>query len=362
MMVARHSDNLGDWPAPGGSPGAVTGPAHHQLPSMMTSHDVLRVLDGLHIAGVQTVLAGGWGIDALAGRQSRSHRNLNLIVFEHETAAALEALAALGYHFITDTGPVRFLARTNDGRSVELVAVTADRTEIGSDGRRYQHPAGAFNGRGFVVGRPVKCLSAIAQVLAHPYNAGDTDDDIARLHRDRHDLRLLAERSDIAIAAPHAEGPHVTYRMAVPTDFPAMAVVRAAALASIVPHAARIDRSYAYWESRAEMPASWIGVMTLGGAIGATIGIAAPPEPTDANQAVLFALNLSPAFADRHLLDPLLQRSLFAANQLGYRDVRTWLATDAVGDRRFFEQRGWRPDGIKHETPYGQQLHRYARL
>jgi lincosamide nucleotidyltransferase A/C/D/E len=358
-MVARHSDNLGDWPAPGGSPGAVTGPAHHQLPSMMTSHDVLRVLDGLHIAGVQTVLAGGWGIDALAGRQSRSHRNLNLIVDEHHAASALEALAALGFHFITDAGPARFVARTNDGRSVELVAVTADRTETGVDGRRYQHPANAFAGRGFVVGRPVRCLSATAQVLAHPYRADDTEGDVTRSHHDRHDLRLLAERSEIAIAVPHGEGPHVSYRTAEPNDFAAMAVVRAAALSATVPHGAGIDLAYGYWESRAQLPRSWIGVMTLGGAVGATSAIA--PAHDDSDHAVLFALHLSRSLTDRYALDPLLQRSLFAANQLGFRDVHTWLTPNAVSDRRFFEQRGWRHDGATHEAPNGTLLHRYAR-
>jgi lincosamide nucleotidyltransferase A/C/D/E len=361
MMVARHTDNLGDWPAPGGSPGGVSGPARELTPSMMTSHDVLRVLDGLHIAGVQTVLAGGWGIDALAGRQSRSHRNLNLIVDDDESDPALEALAALGYHFIVESGSARFEARTSDGRCVEVVIVTADekgggRWQVEPDGRRYQHPADALSGRGFVVGRPVRCLSATAQVLAHPYRTTEGS------HQDRHDLRVLAERCEITIAAPHGEGPHVNYRAATSTDFAAMATVRAAALTVTAPHTAHVDHAFCYWESRAQLPSSWLGLMTLGGAVGATIGVAGAPDPADAGQALLFAMHLAPAFTDRHLLDPLLQRSLFAANQLGYRDVRIWLGFNAVSDRRFFEQRGWRQDGVRHEAPDGTLLHRYARL
>lgn len=42
--------------------------------------DVHRVLDLLSDADVETWVSGGWGVDALVGRQTRTHRDLDLLV------------------------------------------------------------------------------------------------------------------------------------------------------------------------------------------------------------------------------------------------------------------------------------------
>jgi len=42
----------------------------------MEQDEVHAVLDALGTAGIPTWVAGGWGVDALAGRQTRAHRDL----------------------------------------------------------------------------------------------------------------------------------------------------------------------------------------------------------------------------------------------------------------------------------------------
>jgi lincosamide nucleotidyltransferase A/C/D/E len=58
---------------------------------------VLEVLRALDTAGVRTVLIGGWGIDALAGRQLRRHGDLDLLAERGELRPAIRALAELGF-------------------------------------------------------------------------------------------------------------------------------------------------------------------------------------------------------------------------------------------------------------------------
>lgn len=50
---------------------------------MMTGRDVVEILGLLRRAGTEVWVGGGWGIDALLGRQTRDHRDLDLM-YRHE--------------------------------------------------------------------------------------------------------------------------------------------------------------------------------------------------------------------------------------------------------------------------------------
>jgi lincosamide nucleotidyltransferase A/C/D/E len=58
----------------------------------MALAEVMRVLRALEAAGVRYWLEGGWGVDALAGRQTRPHRDLDIDLDIHLDATQ-EALA-----------------------------------------------------------------------------------------------------------------------------------------------------------------------------------------------------------------------------------------------------------------------------
>jgi lincosamide nucleotidyltransferase A/C/D/E len=55
--------------------------------------DVLDVLDG---ASCRVWVGGGWGVDALDGRQTRTHRDLDLAVDAEHEALAQEVLRRRG--------------------------------------------------------------------------------------------------------------------------------------------------------------------------------------------------------------------------------------------------------------------------
>jgi hypothetical protein len=70
----------------------------HERLFVMRSGDVVRVMSTLASAGVAAWVAGGWGTDALLGRQTRLHQDLDLVVDSQDGAERLiNALAVLGY-------------------------------------------------------------------------------------------------------------------------------------------------------------------------------------------------------------------------------------------------------------------------
>src|SRR5918999_1510036 len=113
----------------------------------MSSAEVHAVLDALDAAGVRVWLEGGWGVDALAGVQTRAHRDLDVDVDAGQEKLALAVLAELGYSVETDwrPNPVELVAA---GRGwVDLHPLTFETAgngiQIGLRGERYVYPATA---------------------------------------------------------------------------------------------------------------------------------------------------------------------------------------------------------------------------
>jgi lincosamide nucleotidyltransferase A/C/D/E len=167
--------------------GDRTEPGDKPSPANMALTEVLTVLEALDTVGCQYWLEGGWGVDALAGQQTRPHRDLDVDFDAAYEGAALAVLQQLGYVVDTDWRPNR----------VELVAPTRGRVDmhpllLDADGGArqaaleggYHHFDRSWFTVGELGGRRVPCLSAEAQRLFHQ----------GYEHRpiDRHDLDQLA--------------------------------------------------------------------------------------------------------------------------------------------------------------------------
>src|SRR3954454_3482889 len=136
----------------------------------MAAGEALAVLDALTAAGCPAWIGGGWGVDALAGRQTRCHRDLDLAIDAAGEAAGRAALAARGYVVETDWRPVRVEVAAPPDRWVDLHPVTFDAegngTQAGPDGTSFHCPRDCFTS-GLIGGRTVPCLSAARQVEFH---------------------------------------------------------------------------------------------------------------------------------------------------------------------------------------------------
>jgi lincosamide nucleotidyltransferase A/C/D/E len=154
----------------------------------MSLAQMLAVLEAVRSVGCRFWVEGGWGIDALVGRQTRPHRDVDLDIdgaFEDDVMAALREL---GYVVETDWRPNR-MELVAPGRGwVDLHPLVID-----DDGNARQAALGGgwheFPRSFFTTGNlgdvTVPCVSAEAQRLFHSgYELRDVD---------RSDLALLDE-------------------------------------------------------------------------------------------------------------------------------------------------------------------------
>ena len=139
----------------------------------LTAAEVLRVLAAMDAAGLRTWVAGGWGVDALLGRQTRVHRDLDLALDVTDTPLdlALETLEVLGYIVESDWRPTRVEVAAPSARWVDLHPVVFDDQGTGwqanvDDLPPFRYPPQAFVA-GSIGGSSVRCLSVAQQLLFH---------------------------------------------------------------------------------------------------------------------------------------------------------------------------------------------------
>ena len=160
----------------------------------MTAKDVGEVLDALQEAGVRTWIDGGWGVDALLGRQTRDHDDLDLALDRDQLSMARAVLEGLGFRHVADAEPglpARLVMMDSGARHVDLHPLTFDDAgdgwqQLTPDGDAWgRYPARDLSWVGTIGGREVRCLSPELQAHFHlGYDWREVDD---------HDLRLLTE-------------------------------------------------------------------------------------------------------------------------------------------------------------------------
>jgi lincosamide nucleotidyltransferase A/C/D/E len=150
--------------------------------------EVLAVLADLTDAGCSVWVAGAWGVDALVGRQTRLHRDLDLALDARNETVALRVLERRGYRVETDWRPVR-VELVAEGRGwVDVHPAVFDAAGHGRQadvgGGKFDYPpAGVRRGHSWRVREP--CLSRGQQLTFHSgYEPRDIDLlDLALLER-----------------------------------------------------------------------------------------------------------------------------------------------------------------------------------
>jgi lincosamide nucleotidyltransferase A/C/D/E len=130
---------------------------------------VLELLAVLRASGVAATLDGGWGVDALLGRETRLHEDLDLVVALADVERIGAALTPQGFALHEDHLPVRFVLR-RDGEQIDFHTVSFDAEGGGvqpqPNGGSFRYPPEGFVS-GQVLGEEVPCISAAVQVLCH---------------------------------------------------------------------------------------------------------------------------------------------------------------------------------------------------
>jgi lincosamide nucleotidyltransferase A/C/D/E len=152
----------------------------------MGPEDVCAVLSIMDAAGLTAWVDGGWGIDALVGRATRPHRDLDLVVRLPELPEVRSVLAAHGYRrVLRDWLPTALAIADGAGHEVDLHPLTPTGDGGGdqalSSGSTFHYPPPAT---GVIGDRIVSCVDAATQVRCHlGYEPSTTDfDDMRALH------------------------------------------------------------------------------------------------------------------------------------------------------------------------------------
>lgn len=169
---------------------------------MMTADDVLEVLDRFESVGVSAWVDGGWGVDALLGRQTRHHEDLDVAIDHRDLERAQEALVPLGFRHAADAQPglpARLVMQDRIGRQIDVHPLSFDEAGNGlqdlDNGAFGLYPAEGLVGSGTIRGRSVRCLTPELQLRFHQgYEPNEAD---------HHDMRLLAETFHLTLPAPY---------------------------------------------------------------------------------------------------------------------------------------------------------------
>jgi lincosamide nucleotidyltransferase A/C/D/E len=170
---------------------------------MVHAEDVINIYQSLSSNGIQVWLTGGWGIDALLREQTRSHKDLDIIMLLDDIVRMRELLGRDGYDLKelwsenswgvgvhgTET-PTAFVLQDSEGHEVDVHAMYLDNRGNGipawADDEGFVFKREDLAGEGMIGGFAVRCLSPEMQMLCH--TGYELPDEQVR------DLQLLQER------------------------------------------------------------------------------------------------------------------------------------------------------------------------
>ena len=147
---------------------------------MVGAEDVISICKQLSAAGIMVWLTGGWGIDALLGKQTRPHKDLDVIMLLEDVPSLFDLLGSLGYTlkliweenlWVTDAHKNKiataFVLHDSVGREFDAHAMNLD--EYGNGIPAWNVGGFVFKeadllGVGSIAGYDVHCISTESQM------------------------------------------------------------------------------------------------------------------------------------------------------------------------------------------------------
>ncbi len=106
------------------------------------------VVDLLDDGRIDFWLAGGWAVDFHHGEVTRSHSDIDLVVYHSDKERIHQALIASGFAVTDDTDPDAEMIHMRDGLKVDLsfITVQPDGTTVTPGWEYWPWPADSFTG------------------------------------------------------------------------------------------------------------------------------------------------------------------------------------------------------------------------
>jgi lincosamide nucleotidyltransferase A/C/D/E len=172
----------------------------------MDPKDVIDIYELLLKNNIQVWLTGGWGIDALLGKQTRSHKDLDVIMLLADVPALFDILKMQGYtpgriweenRWLEDENgnqiATAFVLRDSQGYELDVHAFCFDQYDNGIPAWEvtddFIFTKDDLSGIGSIAGFSVQCITAQSQMVCH------TGYELPERHLQ--DLRLLQEKFNL---------------------------------------------------------------------------------------------------------------------------------------------------------------------
>jgi lincosamide nucleotidyltransferase A/C/D/E len=154
----------------------------------MRGEAVLETLEWFTAEGVDVWIGGGWGVDALLGRERRGHGDLDASIRAEQLTVALEVLERRGFQVVADWLPTRIALRHPRLGEIDVHPIHFEPDGSawlpGPGDESFAYPIGSFT-HGTIMGFTVPCIDAGLQRTFHlGYEPGS---------KDRADMRALAD-------------------------------------------------------------------------------------------------------------------------------------------------------------------------
>lgn len=172
------------------------------MKTSMLAQTVLDLYNSLEKLGVTIWVDGGWGVDALLGKQTRAHKDLDIAIQQKDVTVFRELLENNGYKEVKPeiARPHNFVLADEAGNEVDVHVIVLDEQGNGIYGppeSGEMYPADSLTGIGVINGQKVKCISAEWTIKFHSgYELKD---------HDYQDVSALCERFLLALPEEYQE-------------------------------------------------------------------------------------------------------------------------------------------------------------
>ncbi len=167
-----------------------------EMAAEMTAGDVAVFLNLMEQNGIDVVIDGGWGVDALLGYQSRRHLDLDIAIEHCDVRALRKALEPAGYVEVSVNGThtYNFVLGDMMGHLIDVHSYEFDDTGQLRFGIAY--PFDSLQGTGRIAEKTVRCITPERMVEFHTAYVGDEDD--------YRDVIALCQKFDLPIPEQYA--------------------------------------------------------------------------------------------------------------------------------------------------------------
>lgn len=157
----------------------------------MTGEDAIEIIQLLNLNDITVIVDGGWGVDALLGRQTRAHEDLDIAIYHKDVPKMREVLGTVGFREIprNDSWECNFVLEDDNGRQVDVHSCTFD--EHGKNVFGVDYPYESLQGKGEINGVGVRSVPADWMVKFHSGYKLDQND--------YRDVKVLCDQFGIEI-------------------------------------------------------------------------------------------------------------------------------------------------------------------